>query len=241
MRALLVSFLLGCSGTPAHAQPVDARPPPALAGAGARILFIGNSLTYANDVPAMVRRLSVAAGVPLVVDAAVMPGASIGDHLDHGTARRRLEEERWDYVVLQQGPTSRPDSRELFRSDAARIAPLIAAAGARAATYMVWPIRSEPEWWDGVHRSYAIVARDLGGRFLPAGEAWRAAWRRDPRLLLYGPDGLHPTPAGSYAAALVLFGGLTGRSPVGLPPIDGMSAAVAATLQQAAAEALGSK
>ena len=28
---------------------------------------------------------------------------------------------------------------------------------------------------------------------LPAGPAWLAAWRRVPKLRLYGPDGFHPS------------------------------------------------
>jgi len=61
---------------------------------------------------------------------------------------------------------------------------------------------------------------------LPAGEAWRAAWRRDSTLALYGPDAFHPSILGTYVAALVIYGGLTGRSPLGLParlqPLSGV-------------------
>ena len=49
------------------------------------------------------------------------------------------------------------------------------------------------------------------------GEAWRAAWRRDPGLELFGTDGFHPTELGSYLVALVMYQQLTGRSPEGLP------------------------
>jgi hypothetical protein len=121
----------------------------------------------------------------------------------------------------------------------ARFAPLIRAAGARPALYMVWAIQSEPEWFDSVRDSYSIAASDVDGLFLPAGEAWRAAWRVDPSLALYSQDGLHATAAGSYAAALVIAAGLTGRSPVGAPALAGVSAEDAAVLQRAAAEVAG--
>jgi hypothetical protein len=42
-------------------------------------------------------------------------------------------------------------------------------------------------------------------------------WKRDSKLALYSKDGLHPTPAGSYLAALVMYGQLYGKSPMGLP------------------------
>ena len=50
----------------------------------------------------------------------------------------------------------------------------------------------------------------------PVGEAWRLAGKRDTKLGLYSDD-LHPTPAGSYLAALVMYQQLYGASPVGLP------------------------
>ena len=53
--------------------------------------------------------------------------------------------------------------------------------------------------------------------FIPAGEAWRAAWRVDPGLPLYDGDQFHPSPLGSYAAALSIFAELYRQSPVGLP------------------------
>jgi hypothetical protein len=207
------------------------------AGGAPRVLFVGNSLTSVNDVPGSVRALAAAAGAPLTVDAVTLDGASLGDHLVDGTATRRLSSERWDFVVLQQGPSSRPDSRVALRADTASFAALDQAAGARTALYMVWAIQSEPEWFDSVRDSYRLAAEDVGGIFLPAGEAWRAAWRIDPSLALYSADGLHPTPAGSYAAALVIAAGLTGRSPIGLPTL-GIDAGVAATLQSAAAETI---
>jgi len=210
---------------------------PPIAGGAPRVLFVGNSLTSVNDVPGQVRTLAAAAGAPLTIEAVTIDGASLGDHLADGTAAARLAAGRWDFVVLQQGPSSRPDSRVLLRADTARFAVLDQAAGARTALYMVWPIQSEPDHFDAVRDSYRLAAEDVGGIFLPAGESWRAAWRVDPTLQLYSADGLHPTPAGSYAAALVIAAGLTGKSPVGLPAI-GVDGGVAAILQQAAADVL---
>lgn len=242
IHALWLAAAAACSSvaqaTPdgPRVSPATADGPPIVAGAP-RVLFVGNSLTSVNDVPGMVRTLAAAAGTPLAVEAVTIGGASLADHLAEGTAAARLVGGRWDFVVLQQGPSSRPDSRVILRADTARFAVLDQAAGARTALYMVWPIATEPEWFDAVRDSYRLAAEDVGGIFLPAGEAWRAAWRVDPTLQLYSPDGLHPTPAGSYAAALVIAAGLTGKSPIGLPAL-GVGDADAATLQNAAADAL---
>jgi hypothetical protein len=78
----------------------------------------------------------------------------------------------------------------------------------------------------------------------PAGEAWRAVWRRDATVELYGPDGFHPSTLGSYVAALVMFEQLTGGDasslPAAVPTASGIvdiSSALASTLQAAATEA----
>src|SRR5262245_30223479 len=75
----------GCAGdpTPTEAAPVE-RP----AELGERVLFVGNSLTEANDLPLMVEALSQAAGHPLGVDAITYGGASLEDHWTQGTQNR---------------------------------------------------------------------------------------------------------------------------------------------------------
>ena len=87
----------------------------------------------------------------------------------------------------------------------------------------------------------------MDGLLLPAGEAWRAAWRRDRNLALYGADNFHPSPLGSYLAALVIVQGITGRtasplprrldSPAGLFPRIELSEAEAKLLHDAAGDA----
>ena len=107
---------------------------------------------------------------------------------------------------------------------------------------MVWPSSDRLGWFDAVRDNYTQAAEDADAMLIPAGEAWRAAWRRDGGFAFYSRDGLHPTPAGSYLAALSIFGMLFDRSPVGLPTrINVRGAQVppaqATLLQQAAAEA----
>lgn len=60
----------------------------------------------------------------------------------------------------------------------------------------------------------------------------------DPSLALYDTDGFHPTQAGSYAAALTIFAGLSGRSPLGLPVPTTVDPTTAEHLQQAAQETI---
>lgn len=191
------------------------RPPPV--GHGGRVLMVGNSLTAGNALSEMVEALADSAGLAWEVEAVTISGASLEDHWLAGTAAERIRRGGWQAVVLQQGPSAQPESRTNLRHWAAEFDALVREAGGRTALYMVWPFSSRPGDFDRVRDSYALAAADVGGRFLPAGEAWRAAWRRDGDAPLYGPDGFHPTAEGSYAAALAIVAGLSDRSPLDLP------------------------
>jgi hypothetical protein len=183
-----------------------------------RVLFIGNSFTYVNDLPAIVAAMSRADGGPKIDYRTVaFPGFSLEDHWRQGDARRELANEHWDFVVLQQGPSSTEDGREVLVEYARRFAPLIRKAGATPAFYAVWPASVRTQDYPGAEESYRQAARVVQGVLLPAAEAWERVFRRDRSVALYGPDGLHPSLEGSYVAGLVVYAGLTGRPVAAMP------------------------
>jgi hypothetical protein len=94
---------------------------------------------------------------------------------------------------------------------------VIVAEGARPALYMVWPDASRPTAFDSVSASYTQAADAVDGLLFPAGDAWVRAWARKPGLRLYADDGLHPSPLGSYLAALAIYAVLCDRSTTTLP------------------------
>jgi hypothetical protein len=125
---------------------------------------------------------------------------------------------RWDYVVLQQGPSSLPLSRDTLILATRLLDAEIQAAGGRTAELMVWPASDNVASFDQVRASYQEAARAVDGLFFPAGEAWRTAWAGDPSLPLYGDDGFHPSELGTFLAALVVYEAITGRDAQALPP-----------------------
>jgi len=98
-----------------------------------------------------------------------------------------------------------------------RFANEIRLVKAKPALYMVWPSASRMQDFNGVIESYKRAAEEIEGLLFPVGEAWLRAWKRDPKLELYSSDGLHPTMAGTYLAASVIFEHLYDESAVGLP------------------------
>jgi hypothetical protein len=171
----------------------------------------------ANDLPGLVSALARASGArPVATESVSRPGYGLQDHWVSEATRRALAKGGWDVVVLQQGPSA-TEGRPSLLEYSARFAAEARRLGARTALYMVWPSRARARDFDGVSDSYRMASEATGAILLPAGDAWRIAWAEDPDLALYGPDGFHPSPAGSYLAALVILQGLTGAPPTGLP------------------------
>ncbi len=206
LAALAIAQQLVASGATPQASPL-------------RVLFVGNSLTSVNDLPALVQRISEADGRKLTTRSIAVSDSSLEDHWNRGGVIREINRGSWDFVVLQQGPSSLPESRAMLRDYVGRFAAVIVKAGARPAVYMVWPAAVRMRDFDRVSESYRLAAADVGGLLLPAGDAWRAAWQRNPKAALYGPDAFHPSSEGSWLAALVIYCRLADRPPasVALP------------------------
>ena len=114
---------------------------------------------------------------------------------------------------MQQGPSALPESQANLREWARRLADLAREHGARPALLTVWPERYRTAALVDVIASYANAAAAADAELYPAGVGWQAAWKANPALPLYGPDGFHPSPLGTYLAALVVYAGLTGHEP----------------------------
>jgi hypothetical protein len=204
----IAALLLGAATLlPMSTPPSTPTPTPA----PRRVLFVGNSLTTSNGLPAMVERMSAAAGDPMVATVVAFNDFSLADHWEQGDALRAIRRGGWDTVVLQQGPSSLPESRLALIADTRRFDVEIRTTGGRTALFMVWPPKSRMQFAGDVARSYADAAKAVGGLLLAAGDAWRAAWNADPGLALYGPDDFHPSVAGSTLAAQVIVSGITGK------------------------------
>jgi hypothetical protein len=199
--AIALTLALGCSSaTAAGTEQVES------------ILFIGNSLTYTNDLPGMVEKIARAAGNSIRVGMVAGPNMAVIDHTVAGAeAVARIAQDRWSFVVLQQGPTPAGICRDTLVIAAMRLRPRIEQAGGRAVLFAPWPRRSVPQSLGPAGESATAAARAVGGVVAPAGIAWKEALEEDGGLPLYGGDGYHPAPAGTLLAALTIYDRLTGH------------------------------
>ncbi len=230
------------------AGPTDDRPavafdaPPAV-DAGPlrlRVLLVGNSYTFYHDLPALLARMGEAAarasrGPHLDTTAVTVGGASLRAHWDADDAPTRLRTMPWDAVVLQGQSVEPVLNFSEFRSYGLRFAALATERNVRTVWFATWPRRAGDalyaQPWSGgspevfgarLHTAYAQVAEAAMGTLAPVGQAWLAALEARPGAALYDPDGSHPSPAGTWLTACVLYRALTGTP----APAETESAAV---------------
>lgn len=181
------------------------------------MLWIGNSYTYVNDLPALLTALSTTAGrTPLPVVTTVLDGgqtlkgaatrADIGGIIGRG----------WDVVVLQEQssiPITAPDTMLRYGT---QLGELAKRAGAKVLLFQTWPTIDATPSAPAIRTAYANLARALDATVVPVGDAWVQLLTDRPDLPLYLEDGTHPTPLGSYLAACLFHNVLFQRSAVGL-------------------------
>lgn len=229
-------------------------PTPPGVSAGTRVLFIGNSLTYVHDVPGIVTGIARQMGdVELGTAMSAFPDFSLEDHWNEGSAGRALAQQSWEFVVMQQGPSSLP-ANQLYLADwTRRFAAPIRAAGAVPVLYQVWPHVSRRGDAPAVLTSYARAALAVQGKLAPAGAAWDSVLASGDSLALYSSDGLHASEYGAWLAAVVIYATVRDLDPstlstvlpsalprqVAAPPLS--EATVRALLQRAGAAMLAAR
>ncbi|HYC52343.1 MAG TPA: hypothetical protein VEB19_14625 [Gemmatimonadaceae bacterium] len=241
-RSILFAALSGvcsCLSIPSTA--------PRLIGEGRLALFIGNSYLYTMDVPGIVQALADSAGGDkLAVMTVAGADMALIDHWYEGTSRQEMAKRPWEWVVLQQGPSSTEVNRDSLRLVTGMFSQ--AMTSGQPTLFSAWPSAQRPQDFPRAIESYRLAAADVGGIYAPVAAAWVAAWNRNPALKLYA-DGLHPSPEGAYLSAVVVYGALLNQSLSDLP--DGvrtqsgvrisLAPATAQLLRDAAAEALAAR
>lgn len=184
-----------------------------------KILFVGNSHTYYNDMPYILQYFTNCSDVPdAQITMLTQGGKSLAFHKEQPQVRFNILYGGYEYVVLQQLQQPFGGEEELVR-DALVISRWIHQAGAQPVTYMIWSRKDEPERQDEISRAHRASHTAIGGILAPVGDVWQAARQAYPDMELYDADGRHASPTGSYLIACVFYAALFGKSPEGLPSI----------------------
>jgi hypothetical protein len=183
-----------------------------------RVLFIGNSYTYVNDLPKMVAELAKAGKQrPLEHDRETPGGCTLEKHWKDGKAIAKITGASWDYVVLQEQSMRPLTDRPLMFDFAIKLDGEVRKKNARTLLYQTWARQDTPEKQGELSQAYLNLGKELKAGVVPVGMAWERALKEEPKLVLHSADKSHPSKAGTYLAACVFYGVIYGKSPEGLP------------------------
>lgn len=259
MILLTSAILSGCSSSHKSAGIMDFQaevewrvPNPAI-GEKPRILFVGNSHTFYNNLSEMFVNIVSAFGHKSDVhelSTGYYTLKQFADTKDQGGAilDKALTEEDWDFVILQENTAkalSSSASEDMFPS--ARILDKkIKTAGGQTVFLMTWAPKNGMrdgrkerkcnEIQSELASNYIAIADELNGLLIPAGVGFMRCLEEYPDIELWDKDGHHPSPAGSYLTACTAYALLYQESPENCPYTADLDKEQALALQRVAAE-----
>ena len=168
------------------------------------VLFVGNSLTYSNNLPELVKKEAAIKGVTLHYKTLALPNYALIDHWNQGTLQKEIKSKAYQWVVVQQGPSSQPYGREVLMEYGTKIDALCKENKAQLAFFMVWPSLTHYQTFEGVITNYTDAATHTDALLLPVGKYWKAHFDETHNFDYYAEDGFHPSEKGSQAAAKII-------------------------------------
>ena len=239
--------LLAASGL--FSAAADQRPsvPRPADGASLRILFVGNSYFFENNLPAMFAALAQAGGHSVETAMVAAGGWTLAKHAASKDTLDRLAGSRWDYVILQEQSqiASVERVRQAVMYPVVRLlvdyirfnkaTPVLFLTWAHRDGWRKFGLQDADAMQTELDRGYLTIAREVGVAVIPAGPAWTVARQQRPPIALWQFDGSHPNPSGTYLSACVLYATLFIQSPQGLPAPRAVPPAAVPKLQAIAA------
>jgi hypothetical protein len=199
------------------------------------VLFVGNSYTYVNDLPNLVKQIALSFGDTLVHESSTPGGSSFNAHSTNTQTLNKINQQQWDYVVLQaqsQEPSLSPSYVNTNVLPAAQV--LIDAIESNSLCteplfFMTWgrkfgdasncvaypPVCTYLGMQERLRTRYLDMTFTNDARCSPVGMAWKKSIEIDSTLNLYSSDNSHPSIYGSYLAACTFYSSIFKKSAVG--------------------------
>ena len=181
-----------------------------------RLLFIGNSYTYYNDMPKLFEALARENGKEISVDSVTKGGRKLYENLDpcdenHKTILSLTNTGRYNALILQEHSLYPIKDFSAFLKGASELISLVGAE--RNILYATWGRKvgsstlaelslTSEEMTDILHEKYSAASEKLGASVSPVGLTFKALCQAMPTLELYNSDKSHPSYLGSAVAAI---------------------------------------
>lgn len=194
-------------------------------GAKLKVLFVGNSYTYVNDLPSVTEEIAKSMGDTLIRDMSAPGGHTLKQHTTNITTLAKINSGDWNYVVLQDQSQNPAFSDAQVAKDVFPYARFLDSLVhdknpcGRSVFYMTWgypdgdkgncpfyPPICTYEGMDSLLRlRYSIMAKDNKALLSPVGMVFNEIMKTLPAINLFDADRMHPSPSGTYAAAVTFY------------------------------------
>ena len=191
-----------------------------------KILFIGNSYTYFNDMPKMLYTLAAENGEELEVDSVTCGGRKLYENLNAGDKyndqiTELLKNKSYDVLILQEQSYFALIDPAEFERGVCELASLVGAK--RTILYATWGRKigcdllekyswSSEEMGEKLHAAYSLAAEKCGADLSPVGLCFNCI-NKESALELYNPDLSHPSRLGTVVGVLCHYKKIFGALP----------------------------
>jgi hypothetical protein len=211
-----------------------------------RILFIGNSMTYVEDLPGLLTNLASSNGKTIITTQNTPGGYFLSDHVTDPVSLS-LMAQGFDYIVMQEQSSGNIQPVIPGSSITRPIGIIDSIAKANCSKILLYETPGYPEThpWSvepyedmqaEIIYKYSTAARSVRAAYLPTAHAFRDVINNHPAItgMWASPTDYHPGIKGQYLHACVLYSVLYNESALGSPAPLGISISEADMLQQTA-------
>ena len=196
-----------------------------------RVLWIGNSFTFFNELPDMFRDIAQTQGMKVSNTKVLKGGECFAGHLKNKQLLDILKAGGFNYIILQEQSSIPADCTTNVQKEVypyARKLNELALKGspnAKVIFYMTWGhkygnVRAKASYpldhtYKGMQErlktSYLEMTYENKAWCAPVGMAWETIRTQRPNLQLYKQDCFHPSVLGTYLAANTIFATIVQR------------------------------
>ena len=190
-----------------------------------RILFVGNSYTFFNDMPLILEKLAnedAKSQLRIETRTLAKGGATLAYMLSLPEVQTILNEKKWDYIVFQPQSLWAATQSRILSTDralnnwckAARsidAKPILFQTWARRPNHDLYASREFKSFpnYEQMHSRISYNSEALAKKYnmllAPVGNHWNKIHQEDPNLKIYNSDGSHPSKLGSFMTAWVFY------------------------------------
>lgn len=197
-----------------------------------KVLFIGNSYVYVNDLPNTLKNLALSMNDSIDVDSYCPGGYTAQSHWNDATTIAKIAQGNWDFIIIQcqsQEPSFSPTqvSNNTYPY-VKKLDSFVKASNACAEVlyYMTWgrkngdaanctvypPVCTYHGMQQRLRESYMLFAQDFASSVSPIGVVWQQVRTNYPNIELYQSDESHPSVFGTYLAASTFYSSIFHKS-----------------------------